>query len=382
MNFWQKIDKPIIGLSPMDGVTDASFRFITAKYGGPDVTFTEFVNVETAFFAPQTFIKDLTYDPIERPVVAQIYGHTPEMFYKVAHIVCELGFDGLDINMGCPAKKVAAKGSGAALIRTPELARTIIQSARQGIQDWRDGQTLADIGIDPEFRTRIDLAKRLRDRKETAVERCWIPLSVKTRIGYDCVVVEEWMQTLLAENLAAITLHGRTLKQGYKGYADWEAIGRAVEIAKNSATLILGNGDLKHMDAVCRRVRETGVDGVLFGRAAQGNPWIFRAKDRVKQALRSAVDVTIQAPSVGLEERFRVLIEHSRHFEEHSMIRSFVGMRKHLAWYCCGSPGAAELRAQMVRVSHIEEVVQCLRAYAETLREHDSRAISTAFLFS
>ena len=382
MNFWQKIDKPIIGLSPMDGVTDASFRFITAKYGGPDVTFTEFVNVETAFFAPQTFIKDLTYDPIERPVVAQIYGHTPEMFYKVAHIVCELGFDGLDINMGCPAKKVAAKGSGAALIRTPELARTIIQSARQGIQDWRDGQTLADIGIDPEFRTRIDLAKRLREREETAVGRCWIPLSVKTRIGYDCVVVEEWMQTLLAENLAAITLHGRTLKQGYKGDADWEAIGRAVEIAKNSATLILGNGDLKHMDAVCRRVRETGVDGVLFGRAAQGNPWIFRAKDRVKQALRSAVDVTIQAPSVGLEERFRVLIEHSRHFEEHGMIRSFVGMRKHLAWYCCGSPGAAELRAQMVRVSHIEEVVQCLRAYAETLREHDSRAISTAFLFS
>ena len=382
MNFWQKIDKPIIGLSPMDGVTDASFRFITAKYGGPDVTFTEFVNVETAFFAPQTFIKDLTYDPIERPVVAQIYGHTPEMFYKVAHIVCELGFDGLDINMGCPAKKVAAKGSGAALIRTPELARTIIQSARQCIQDWRDGQTLADIGIDPEFRTRIDLAKRLREREETAVERCLIPLSVKTRIGYDCVVVEEWMQTLLAENLAAITLHGRTLKQGYKGDADWEAIGRAVEIAKNSATLILGNGDLKHMDAVCRRVRETGVDGVLFGRAAQGNPWIFRAKDRVKQALRSAVDVTIQAPSVGLEERFRVLIEHSRHFEEHGMIRSFVGMRKHLAWYCCGSPGAAELRAQMVRVSHIEEVVQCLRAYAETLREHDSRAISTAFLFS
>ena len=382
MNFWQKIDKPIIGLSPMDGVTDASFRFITAKYGGPDVTFTEFVNVETAFFAPQTFIKDLTYDPIERPVVAQIYGHTPEMFYKVAHIVCELGFDGLDINMGCPAKKVAAKGSGAALIRTPELARTIIQSARQGIQDWRDGQTLADIGIDPEFRTRIDLAKRLREREETAVGRCWIPLSVKTRIGYDCVVVEEWMQTLLAENLAAITLHGRTLKQGYKGDADWEAIGRAVEIAKNSATLILGNGDLKHMDAVCRRVRETGVDGVLFGRAAQGNPWIFRAKDRVKQALRSAVDVTIQAPSIGLEERFRVLIEHSRHFEEHGMIRSFVGMRKHLAWYCCGSPGAAELRAQMVRVSHIEEVVQCLRAYAETLREHDSRAISTAFLFS
>jgi tRNA-dihydrouridine synthase len=382
MNFWQKIEKPIIGLSPMDGVTDASFRFITAKHGGPDVTFTEFVNVETTFFAPQTFIKDLTYDQIERPVVAQIYGHTPEMFYKVAHIVCELGFDGLDINMGCPAKKIAAKGSGAALIRTPELARTIIQSARQGIQDWRDGQTLANLGIDPELRTRIDLAKQLRGREKTAVERRLIPLSVKTRIGYDRIVVEEWMQTLLNENLAAITLHGRTLKQGYKGDADWEAIRRAVETGKNSGTLILGNGDLKNMDAVCRRVRETGVDGVLLGRAAQGNPWIFRAKDQVKQALRSAVDVTFHSPCVGLEERFRVLIEHCRHFEERGTVQSFVGMRKHLAWYCYNSPGAAGLRAQMVRVSHIEEVVQCLKAYAGTLREHGPRVTSSAFLSS
>src|SRR5207244_9247591 len=134
MNFWQTIPKPIIGLSPMDGVTDASFRVSTAKHGGPDVTFTEFVNVEAAFFAPHTLLKDLTYTDIERPVIAQIYGHTPELFYKVAHLVCELGFDGLDINMGCPAKKVAANGSGAALIRTPELARMVIQRARPGIQ--------------------------------------------------------------------------------------------------------------------------------------------------------------------------------------------------------------------------------------------------------
>ena len=217
MNFWQKIDKPIMGLSPMDGVTDASFRFITAKHGGPDVTFTEFVNVEAAFFAPHTLLRDLTYTEIERPVIAQIYGHTPELFYKVAHLVCELGFDGLDINMGCPAKKVAAKGSGAALIRTPELARMIIQSARQGIQDWRDGQTLADLGIDTVFSEKNGLANRLRGGQEMAAERRSIPLSVKTRIGYDNVVVEEWMQTLLEENLSAITLHGRTLRQGYKG---------------------------------------------------------------------------------------------------------------------------------------------------------------------
>ena len=365
MNFWQKIDKPIIGLSPMDGVTDASFRFITAKHGSPDITFTEFVNVEAAFFAPHTLLRDLTYSEIERPVIAQIYGHTPELFYKVAHLVCELGFDGLDINMGCPAKKVATKGSGAALIRTPELARMIIQSARQGIRDWRDGQTLADLGIDTVFSKENGPANRLRGGQEMTAERCSIPLSVKTRIGYDDVVVEEWMETLLEENLAAITLHGRTLKQGYKGSADWEAIGRAVEIAKNSATLILGNGDLKDMEGVCRRVHETGVDGVLLGRAAQGNPWIFRAKNQAKQSLRSGI--TIHSPSIALEERFRVLLEHSRHFEKYNLIRNFVGMRKHLAWYCCDSPGVAELRARMVRVNHIEEVIQCLRAYTGSL---------------
>ena len=126
----------------MDGVTDASFRHITAKHGGPDVTLTEFVNIQSALYSPHTLLKDFTYSEIERPVVAQIYGKTPELFYKVAHIVCELGFDGLDINMGCPAKKVAASGCGAALIRTPDLAREIIRAAQHGIQDWHAGQTL------------------------------------------------------------------------------------------------------------------------------------------------------------------------------------------------------------------------------------------------
>src|SRR5574337_936652 len=107
LTFWHTIPKPIIGLSPMDGITDASFRYITAKYGGADVSITEFVSVETAFHAPQSLLTDFTYSELERPVVAQVYGHTPEKFYTVAHIACELGFDGIDINMGCPARRVA-----------------------------------------------------------------------------------------------------------------------------------------------------------------------------------------------------------------------------------------------------------------------------------
>ena len=132
----------------MDGITDASFRYITAKHGGPDVTLTEFVNIQSAFYSPQTLLKDFSYSEIERPVAAQIYGKTPEFFYKVAHVVCELGFDGLDINMGCPAKNVAAAGCGAALIRTPDLACEIIRAARQGVYDWSTGRTLAEIAED------------------------------------------------------------------------------------------------------------------------------------------------------------------------------------------------------------------------------------------
>ena len=363
MNFWHSIAKPIIGLSPMDGVTDASFRWISAKHGGPDITVTEFVNVDAAIHAPHTLIRDFTYSEIERPIIAQIYGHTPELFYQAAHVICELGFDGLDINMGCPAKNVAASGSGAALIRTPELARAIIRAARRGIDDWSAGQTLDDLGLRHKITETVRSSNELRRGCAIPAARRPIPLSVKTRIGYDEIVVEDWIQTLLEENPVAISIHGRTLKQGYKGDADWDAIARAVEVAKSAPTLILGNGDLKDMADVYRRVRECGVDGVLLGRAAEGNPWIFRNKDALKQALRSDGAALHSPEPISLAERFRVIVEHAQHFESYVQIRNFVGMRKHLIWYCRDFRGAAELRAKMVRVNNSAEVVQCLNDY-------------------
>ena len=344
----------------MDGVTDASFRYITAKYGKPDVTFTEFVNIQAAFHAAHTLIRDLTYCEIERPVVAQIYGRSPELFYRVAHIVCELGFDGLDINMGCPAKKVAAAGCGAALIREPQLARTIIRVAKLGIKDWCAGQTLADVKVQPELIENIRILNKLRTGTDALVERVPIPISVKTRLGYDRVVVEDWVSTLLQESPTAISLHGRTLQQGYKGNADWDAIARAVGIAKDSGTLILGNGDLQDLTQVQRRVGETKVDGVLLGRVAQGNPWIFRAKHQVKRVLAENCDSFIPSMPVTLGERFRVISEHSNHYEHQRAGENFVGIRKHLTWYCRGFRGAAEMRAQMVRVKTADDVRRCL----------------------
>jgi tRNA-dihydrouridine synthase len=273
---------------------------------------------------------------------------------------------------------VAAKGSGAALIRTPELARAIIRSVRQGIKDWCEGQTLQALNIDPDLIENVGISNRLRTALETPLQRRPIPISVKTRLGYDDVVVEEWIQTLLEEEPAAISLHGRTLKQKYNGNADWGAIARAVQVAKHSATLILGNGDLKNMRDVYRRVRETTVDGVLLGRSTQGNPWIFRAKDEVKKALRSP-GVWIDPAPIPLEERFRVMLEHAAHFADHWGVQSFVGMRKHLAWYCHSSPRAAELRAHMVRVSNVAEVVKCLSAYAASVDARFEATNNTAW---
>lgn len=353
----------------MDGVTDASFRFVTAKHGRPDVILTEFVNIQSALYAPEMLLRDFTYSEIERPVVAQIYGNTPELFYKVAHIVGALGFDGLDINMGCPARKVAAAGCGAALIREPELARAIIRATRQGLQDWYDGQNLKELGIRSGAIAAFNAANRRRTGIDAIADRRLLPVSIKTRLGYDRIVVKEWISTLLEERPAAITLHGRTLQQGYNGNADWEAIAQAAGIVKGSGTLLLGNGDLQDMPDVYRRVRESQVDGVLIGQSTRGNPWLFAGKEQVKQALRG-IGALAPRPAVSLAERFDVILEHSRHYENLVQNRRFDGMRSHLLRYCRVLPGAAELRPQLVRVSSARDVEVLLENY---LRGTDRR---------
>ncbi|MCY4485687.1 MAG: tRNA-dihydrouridine synthase [Deltaproteobacteria bacterium] len=359
MDFWHRIEKPIIGLSPMDGVTDASFRLVAARHGRPDLCMTEFTSVEGICCGADSFVRDFSYGDCERPILAQIYGRTPEAFYKVAHMVCELGFDGLDINMGCPAKNVANKGCGAGLILNPELAVTIIRAARRGIEDWAAGQRLEEVGFAPEVLERV---RHMNRGRVPLPARKRIPLSVKTRVGYDKVAVDEWIPVLLGEKPAALSLHGRTLKQMYKGFADWDAIQRTVELARDLPTLILGNGDLKSMSDAVDRIRQTGVDGVLLGRGAMGNPWIFRDKQWAKDTLAGIAPASGHGLDVSREERTRVLLEHSRHFESLWGERRFHAMRKHLAWYCKGFRGAAQWRAQMVRARNAEEVARIVGA--------------------
>jgi len=358
MSFWHTLPQPIIGLSPMDGVTDAAFRFIVARHGKPDVQYTEFVNVEEISRGTASAWRQLQFVENERPVLAQIYGADPDQFYQVAQVLCELGFDGVDINMGCPSKSVSGRGCGAALIKNPPLARMIIRAVQAGVQDWAAGHAIDTIGLHPRVVEQIQrfTSIAVQPRRE---HRQVLPVSVKTRLGYDTVVIEDWVAMLLEEHLEVITIHGRTLAQMYRGHADWDAIRRAAKLVRDTSTLVFGNGDLMTMLEVVQRVRETHVHGVLIGRGALGNPWVFRAKEWARRQLGMATEPT-RLPEVSWRDRCQVILEHARYFEALGDGVQFPAMRKHLGWYCRGFPGAAEVRAAMFKTTNSGDVARVL----------------------
>jgi tRNA-dihydrouridine synthase B len=361
-SFWDNLQKPIIGLAPMDGVTDAPCRTMHGLYGRPDVVITEFTNVEGLWRGSDRIFRDFLYTPAERPVVAQIFGCRPEYFYRAAHVVCELGFDGLDINMGCPATTVANKGGGAALIRMPETAKEIIRAAQQGVQDWANGQTLEDLEMDPHRIERIHTMNEERvsiwgDNVQT--ERRLLPVSVKTRLGYDSIVITDWVQELLVLQPAVISIHGRTLAQHYKGEANWEAIAAAAEIVRKTDTLILGNGDIHSLFEAAQRIRTTCVHGVLIGRASFGNPWMFRNRDQLKKLLNANINPTAEdLPNIipSREERLLMALEHANVHAKLKGEDHYVEMRKHLGWYLGHFPGAKQVRNDLVRVNSLADV--------------------------
>ena len=354
-SFWQILPRPIVGLSPMDGVTDAAFRFISAKHGRPDIHFTEFTHVEGICRGIPAVLRNLEYNKIERPVVAQIFGHEPAAFYKAAHIIGTLGFDGIDINMGCPDRAIAAQGCGAALIQKPKQAQEIIRATQEGARDFAEGRPLEKIGL-PE--TTCQVVRQMTNAGEGTASGApttprLLPVSVKTRLGYDCVVIEDWIRYLLEIEPVAITLHGRTLKQGYRGDADWEAIGRAAKIAHTTKTVLLGNGDILTPEDACNRILKYGVDGVLIGRGAMGNPWFFLAKEAIRSSM---------LPPAGFEispqRRWEVALEHAACFDRIRGTIPFSVMRKQLGWYARGKENG--LRSALVRTTTLAEVHQLL----------------------
>jgi tRNA-dihydrouridine synthase B len=370
-SFWDTLQQPIIGLAPMDGVTDAPCRTMHGLYGRPDVVLTEFTNVEGLWRGSDRIFRDFLYTPAERPVVAQIFGCRPEYFYKAAHVVCELGFDGLDINMGCPAKTVANKGGGAALIRVPETAKEIIRAAQQGVRDWANGQTLEELEMDPERIKRIRQMNEERVRvwgDDPHLERRLLPVSVKTRLGYDSIVITDWVQELLELEPVVISIHGRTLAQHYKGEANWDAIAAAAEIVRKTDTLIFGNGDIRSLYEAAQRIRTTGVHGVLIGRASFGNPWIFRKRDRLKKLLNAGINPTVEDLADEMPSREERLLMALEHAHVHAKLKGedhYVEMRKHMGWYLGHFPGAKQVRSALVRINSLADVERIIHAALE-----------------
>jgi tRNA-dihydrouridine synthase B len=370
-SFWDTLQQPIIGLAPMDGVTDAPCRTMHGIYGRPDVVLTEFTNVEGLWRGSDRIFRDFLYTPAERPVVAQIFGCRPEYFYKAAHVVCELGFNGVDINMGCPARTVANKGGGAALIRMPETAKAIIRAVQQGVHDWANGQTLEDLEMEPQRIQRIRQMNEERVRiwgDNLHIERRLLPVSVKTRLGYDSVVITDWVQELLELEPAVITIHGRTLAQHYKGEANWDAIAAAAEIVLKTGTLIFGNGDIHNLYEAAQRIRTAGVHGVLIGRASFGNPWLFRNRDRLKTLLNAGINPTIDdLPEImpTREERLLMALEHAHVHARLKGEEHYVEMRKHMGWYLGHFPGAKQVRNSLVRINNLAEVERIIHAALE-----------------
>ncbi|MFT7644788.1 MAG: nifR3 family TIM-barrel protein [Candidatus Paceibacteria bacterium] len=332
MNFWQQLPKPIFVLAPMADVTDAPFRRMIAKYsshtrkdgtvGGPDVTWTEFVAADGLARATpegkEKLMADLIYSEEERPIVAQLFTSNPEHMEYAAKLCRELGFDGVDINMGCPDRSIEKQGCGAAMINNPETAKEIIQAAKRGAKmGGSDG----------------------------------VPVSVKTRIGYNDNQLEEWLPALLAEAPAALALHARTRKEMSKVPARWEHVKRAVEIRDElgSDTIILGNGDALSIEDAQSKVDETGADGVMFGRAIFGNPWLFHPNKDLS--------------NISLEERLRVMVEHTKLFEELLPFKNFATMKKHYKAYVNSFPGAVELRTELMEQNNAVEIEESVDTF-------------------
>ncbi|MCX6793883.1 MAG: tRNA-dihydrouridine synthase, partial [Candidatus Gottesmanbacteria bacterium] len=238
-SFWQKLPKPILALAPMEDVTDTVFRCIVASCARPTVFFTEFTSVDGLFSrGREEVIHRFDYTENERPIIAQIWGNTPELFYKAAKLIAEMKFDGVDINAGCPQKNVTSHGGGACLIQDPPLMKEIINATREG-------------------------AGRL-------------PVSVKTRLGYKKISFD-WIQFLLEQNLDALIVHGRTAAELSKVPAHWDEIGKIVvlrnQMKKN--TILLGNGDVTNYADALAKCGKYGTDGAMIGRGIFHNLWAF-----------------------------------------------------------------------------------------------------------
>lgn len=316
MNFWSNAQTPFYALAPMEDVTDTVFRQVVMSVSNPrwlNVLFTEFTNVDGLLNdnGSESVRQRLVVSESERlmlkqnqtKLVAQIWGNDPEKFYRAAQFITKnYAFDGIDINMGCPVKKVVKKATCSGLIQYPELAKKIVEAAQ--------------------------LATHL-------------PISVKTRIGFNRVQTEEWISELLKMQPAAITIHGRTQKQMSNGKADWAEIAKAVELRNQLSpdTRILGNGDVTAAQVGHELLKKHQLDGFMVGRGIFNNPWMFSGKKS----------------GTSVKERLNLMNSHVEWFEkEWGDSKNYHILKRFFKIYIQEFEGAANLRAELMETNSYE----------------------------
>lgn len=320
-SFWSRLSRPFFVLAPMADVTDPAYRSLIAQYGKPDVTWTEFVSADGLYAtrerkgmpdAENPLMRDLRYTEGERPIVAQLFTSNPETMAYAANLAKELGYDGVDINMGCPDRSIEKQGAGAAMIKDPERAKEVFRAARSA----------------------------------------GLPTSVKTRIGYNHEAMEEWLPQILAERPDALTVHLRTRKEMSKVPAHWELMARAVAIRDRVSpdTRIIGNGDVLDLADARRKAEETGADGIMIGRGIFGNPWVFAGK-------------TDATPV----EKIDALRELSDRYEQLAPAKPFHILKKHFKAFVNGWDGAAEQRGRLMDAAGYEELREELQRIREVV---------------
>jgi len=313
-NFWQSLPKGFTILAPMDGVTDVVFRQIMVEIGKPDVLFTEFTNCDGLMSSgKEKVIERLKFHPNEHPIVAQIWGVNAKTFYESAKLIAKMGFDGIDLNMGCPHRTITHEGACSALIKNPPLAKELIQATKEGSNG--------------------------------------LPVSVKTRLGLQQTSeMQKWIPFLLEQNIAALTIHLRTAKELSLVPAHWEAMKDIVAMKDKISphTLTIGNGNIKTLDEVQQKIGETGCDGIMIGRGIFSDPWLF--------------NTTINKNAVTIQERFALFLKHIDLFEQTwSNAKNPALLKKFCKVYINGFEGASAMREEIMQtndLSSLRSIVQ------------------------
>lgn len=313
-NFWATLPKPFFILAPMEDVTDVVFRHVVKEAGAPDVFFTEFTNSDS-FCHPdgkESVRGRLVFTEDEQPIVAHIWGDNPDFFREMSMGVAEMGFKGIDINMGCPVPNVAGRGKGSGLILRPDVAATLIEAAKAG----------------------------------------GLPVSVKTRIGYhEHGEMTAWITHLLEQDIANLSIHLRTRDEMSKVPAHWDMIPEIMAIRDRVApqTLITINGDIADRTAGLALAEKYGVDGIMIGRGIFKNPFAFEKEPREHSTEELLGLLQLQ---LDLQDHYAEMVP-----------RSIIGLHRFFKIYVKGFPGASDLRANLMNTKSTDEVRALLKEF-------------------